>query len=142
MRKNLHLNHILILVLLMAVSAFAGDKKLPITTQSEKALQHYQAARAALEATNFGVIAGHLQSALQADPEFAFAWMLQSATQQNPQALETLKKAHDLAQTDGEKRYIAATTTYRQGDIPGAIKQLEALLQDFPEDRGTWMFVG
>lgn len=143
MRKGLKLFRMVGLVLLVAsVSLQAGDKKLPLTTKSEKALQHYQDARAALEATNFSAIAGHIQNALQADPQFAFALMLQSATQQNPQALETLKKAHELAQTDGERRYIAATMTYRQGDIPGAIEQLEGVLKDFPQDRGTWMFIG
>ncbi|MFQ5631318.1 MAG: tetratricopeptide repeat protein [bacterium] len=113
---------------------------MPVTTSSPEALQHYKEARKALEVTNFQAIAGHIQNALKADPNFAFALMLQSATQQNPQALETLKKALDNAQTDGEKRYIKATMTYREGDIPGAITQLEELLKDFPQDRGTWMF--
>jgi tetratricopeptide (TPR) repeat protein len=142
MRKTLHQLLAMAVVLLVgSASLLAGEKKLPLTSSSEKAIKHYWQARKALEETNFQAIAGHVQSALKADPNFAFALMLQSARQQNPQALETLKKALELAQTDGEKRYIEATLTYRNGDIPGAIEQLESLLEDFPGDRGTWMFV-
>lgn len=142
MRKTLQQLLVMGVVMLVGFgSLFAGEKKLPLTSSSEEAIEHYWEARKALEETNFPAIAGHVQNALKADPNFAFALMLQSATQQNPQALETLKKAFELAQTDGEKRYIEATLTYRNGDIPGAVEQLENLLKDYPEDRGTWMFV-
>lgn len=133
---------ILVSVLAGALVAQASDKKLALTTSSPEAKAQFKQAREALEAANFQAIQGHVQNALKADSTFAMAIMLQSATQQNPQALQTLEKALKAAQnaTEGERRYIQATKTYREGDAPGAIEQLQALLKDYPEDRMTWMF--
>ena len=117
--------------------------KLPITTSSQKALEHYNRAMLSYEVGDDPEKRANLDSALVLDPDFAMA--LEMYDSQDPLLKkEHREKAKSLFQkiTDAEKKMIETRESYRNGDMDKAIDNANWLVNNHGDSYESYVWLG
>ncbi|HSR50170.1 MAG TPA: tetratricopeptide repeat protein [Acidobacteriota bacterium] len=133
-------------ILLLAFGwTFAGGKALEFSSDSEKAVELVDEITHGIESFQAGpALAAKAQELIDADPEWAFGYMVASQFQPNPQAQEMLAKADELAANlnEGEKLYLEGVKHIRAGTLPEALEVFQKMARGWPEERRAHMLVG
>jgi tetratricopeptide (TPR) repeat protein len=115
----------------------AAKARIPITTASDAARDHYLAGREMADKFHFAEARSHFAQAIEADPDFALAYfdMANSATT-NQQFFDNLReaKARVDSVSEGERLMILATAAGVDSDPAAQQEHLEALVAAYPAD--------
>lgn len=135
---------------LVAVAASSGlaapqEGKIPITTKSEEARQHYLKGRDLFEKLRATDAREHFQKAAAADKEFALAQLgLANSATSAKEFFEALKQATSLAPqaSDAERHLILGLDAGTRGDPAGQKSHYDQLTAAFPQDERAQNVLG
>jgi len=125
------------LALTSPVLAVAQDGKVPITTKSEEARQHYLKGRDLFERLRATDAHEQFQKAAAADKDFALAQLgLANTAPSAKDFFDALKQATSLVSkaSEGERHLILATDAGVRGDGAGQKSHIDQLTAAFPQD--------
>lgn len=133
------------LVLMMSLPALAQMKEVPITTNSEEAKTEFVQARTLFENLRFDEARDGFDRALQADPEFALAYLYRAITAQGPADFNAnLEKAEQwMADASKGEQWLIKAYRANADDHPEvALETLKDLAARYPEDKRVRMQLG
>jgi tetratricopeptide (TPR) repeat protein len=126
------------LMILFAGNLTAGEKgKVPITTDSETALENFLKGRDLFEKLRAQESREYFQKAVQADPDFAMAHLYLAQTQATAKGFfEELEKAVALKDdvSEGERFWILGLQAGSNGDVALQDKYYSKLVMAYPND--------
>ena len=133
-----------LMLLILAGTAFAGGKVIPLTTNSEEARANFEKGITALETFQFQEVTTFAKKAVEADSNFAMAHMLLAATAQQDQRQTHIDKFTRLAAnaSKGEQSYLEGMVHSYKNEFEQALEKFNALAKTFPEDRRVRMMLG
>lgn len=126
-------------------TAGANGKAIEWSTKSREARELVvQITRAIETYQSPAVLTGLAQRLVDADPDWGFAYMVQSQFQAPPQAQASLDKAKELSTglNEGERTYVEGAAAIRAQDIPKALAAFQKLVRLYPGERRAHMLVG
>jgi len=126
-------------------AAEAAAEKVPVTTASESARDLYMQGQALLDDLHFLDANEQFTQAVEADTEFAMAYLMLSQTAQSTaEFLDAIGKTAAYAEnvSAGEKLYIRAAVAASENDQDGQEEALVQLVAMFPQDERTHMQLG
>ena len=129
----------------LAFGASAEEGKIPITTSSDEALQHYLAARELQDNLQIQESLGLLQRAVTEDPNFALAHMALALAEPTVQGFfERFAKATALVDkvSDGERLWILGFQAGVNADPMRQRDYYQQLVAAFPRDERAYNLLG
>ncbi|KAB2969324.1 MAG: tetratricopeptide repeat protein, partial [Thermoanaerobaculia bacterium] len=123
----------------------AAGEKVPITTSSDAARASYLEARGLVERLRAQEAKAVFRKAVDADPEFALAWLgLAGAQNSAKEFFAALDRAVALAPkaTPAERLMIAAAQAGAQGDNATQTRKLQKLTALYPSDERALVLLG
>lgn len=126
------INRLLISVILLFSCSDKSIEQLPITTNNEKAREHYQKAREYYLTTDFAEGWSSLDSALAIDPNFAMASLIRWHPDPSIRA-KNRKKAYSLIDnvSDAEKYILNANRCEDEGNLDSALFYIKELVEKY-----------
>ena len=123
----------------------AEEGKIPITTSSQEAREHFLAGRTLVDNLRLTDAAPHFQKAVELDPGFALAHLYMAQTA--PTAKEffaQLKEAGELSAkaSEGEQLWIDGARAGAYADPVSQLKAYEKLAENFPRDERAQTLLG
>ena len=128
-----------------AASDAADGKKIPISTSSAAAMDHFLKGRTFVDNLRLTDGIEHFTKAAEADPKFALAYLYLAQTASTPQLFfSNLEKAVGLAPgaSEGEQLWIRGFRAGAYADADGQKKAYEKLARLFPGDERALMLLG
>ena len=138
---------ILLVLLCWAAVSFAVQTsgKIPVTTKSEKAREHFkQGLDLSDKLRGFDSLA-HFKKATEEDPNMAIAFLQVAVNSPSPKEFfENLGKAKSLskAASDGERLWIAAVEAGANARPAQQLETFQKLVATYPEDERAHMLLG
>lgn len=133
----------LLFFLLILISASCGNKegnkKMPVTTDSEQAMEYYRAGVTALEQIKYADAIDNLKKAVEIDPNFfmAYYWLYPISGEYSKKVAEAaLKIDSDLS--PAEEILKTAFKYLVDGQKDKALEQVEKLIEMYPGDVETY----
>ncbi len=122
----------------------AGGGKIPITTSSDEALEHFLRGRDLLEGAQTPQAHRHFQRAVKADAEFALGYLYLSFA--NPSAkgfFENLRlaRSYSAGVSEGERLIIEGIEAGANGDMAKEVELFQRLVSLYPNDERAHMFL-
>ena len=131
------MNRLLLLSLafLLTCAPFAQAQRVPATTTSDAARQHYVQGLSALSNADFARARTHLDAALDADPSFAMAHMYRAVAGADGRD-EHMRQAnaHGARASEAERQMIASYAAHLAGDHEREIALVNTLAESYPSD--------
>ena len=137
---------LLVLTVSLAVAGLAvAQEKVPVTTQSEEARQHYLKGRDLLEKLRATDAREHFQKAAASDKDFALAQLgLANSATSAKEFFAALEQAKALAPkaSEGERHMILGLDAGVRGDPAGQKAHFEQLVAAYPKDERALNLLG
>lgn len=117
----------------------SGDKKMPVTTSSEEALEYYRAGVTAYEEIKYADAIDNLKKAVELDPNFfmAYYWLYPISGEYSKKVAEAVMKI-DTPLSPAEEILKTAFKYLVDGQKEKALEQVEKLIEMYPEDVETY----
>lgn len=135
----------LVLILLFQFASADQKGKLPLTTASEKARNHYLQGLNLADTLRIQESAQHFRNAIKEDPQFAIAHLNLSFTEPNTEDFfKDLNQALKFADqaSEGERLWILATDAAVKGFPNQQGEYLEKLVAKYPDDERAHHLLG
>lgn len=138
-------------VFLFAAALFAGcagkggEGKMPITTTSEKAMQHYLEGQKLADGLQIQESKAHFEQAVAEDPNFALGYLNLAFAQPSAKGFfDNFDKAKALADkaSEGERLWIEAVDAGNNGDPMKQRSIYKKLVEMFPDDERMYNLLG
>ena len=138
-----YINKLFILLILLCSCADRAVEKLPVTTNSEDALKHYQKARDYYLTTDYPEGWSSLDSALMVDSNFAMASLIRWHPDPSIRT-KNRKKAYSLINTvsNAEKYILKANKSENEGNLDSALFYIKKLVEEYPNSYESYNELG
>ena len=116
--------------------------KIPVTTRSSAALEHFLQGRELADQIRPTEARGYFERAVEADPDFALAHLMLATTASSTlEFFDDLARAVELAETasEGERLLILAGDAGSRRDLSAQRRHLVRLVELYPEDERARM---
>jgi uncharacterized protein (TIGR02246 family) len=123
------------LIVLFLTASLATAQRIPVTTDSDNARQHYVQGVSALANADFARARVHLDAALDADPSFAMAHMYRAvAAAEGREEHARQATSHGASASEAERQMIASYAAHLDGDHEREIALMNEVAEAFPSD--------
>jgi Tfp pilus assembly protein PilF/ketosteroid isomerase-like protein len=135
------MTRLLLLALLLSAVSMAQAQRVPVTTDSETARDHYALAMSRVSHVDFDAARVHLDAAIEADPEFALAHIYRAWLSPPSSGEEHLRQAQAVRASDAERQMVEAYAAHHSGDHDREIEIMADLYEQHPDDgdAATWL---
>ena len=139
------LSFVWVVLFTLPVLSWAQNKEIPITTTSKEAMDYFLKGRDKFENFENSAAANLFEKAIQADPNFALAYLYRTYTGNGmPVIMANLEEATERINnvTEGEKNLILFIQASYNRNHYKQIEYLDLLLKDYPLDKRVHQSAG
>lgn len=126
----------------MAAAAANVVMRMPVTTESTEALDHFMQGQRLLDMGHVEEAAGHFEQATMADPDFALAHLRRANAANSLEEFQTnLERAAEYASgaSQAEQLAIQAMQEAFDNDVPAQLEIAQRLVDVQPQSPRAWM---
>ncbi len=120
-------------------------EEIPITTDSEEALGDFLEGQKALDVGRPRSANARFRSAVEKDPDFAYAYLLIAGSAASAQEFKEnldLAAEHLTGKSVGERLLVEIHQTFFDNDAERRIRLAEALVEAYPRSPRAWLTLG